>query len=820
MRQMRFLSKYAKQFCLFLATFFIVDSFAQTGGISEQTILEKMDLYAKAYPSNLLFVHTDKTIYANNETIWFSGYLIRVEASTLKDHTILSVSLMREDNKKTTLHNKYVMENGLSFGSLTLPDSILPGNYQFIASTNILDKQGQPLAVYTQPITIKSITEQDFNAELSLLDTVITKGVVRAKVTMDIKQPDPTEKISINYSVGKGVEQSVTLKKGERSYVITIPREELNQFQPALLTAIKYKKNVQYLNIRLPEARSEGIHIRFFPESGNLVEGLESLVGWEAKTTQGVPVPIMGILHRDEQPVDTLKTTSYGAGTFRLKPNGKSNYTLKIASNPYLARDTIYQLPKAVTKGITLHVKEAIVNDTLQVSLSSKETRNLQVLIHNYRKLFASFNVNVLPAGKNLSIAIGPLIPKGIATVTILDEAGRPLAERLFFAHYDAGIRANIQPDKQVYNRKEKVSVKLKLTDQTGQPVQGIVSIAAVQDNRIESGKEQDIGSYLYLNDVGELPQNPHGSKINNKEYLENMFLIKGWRRYTWKNLMNSSAADTLFQTQIRSIKGSVRYANKPLKKPTSIISLRDSLVTLITTETDGSFELNRDNSTIMQGRHVFLSVNEKIKEGYTIAVENPFIQINQQLAESYEIRNHGILQRVQSTVDQELKGMERVIALQTVIIDGNRGDNSLYGTRAQGIYENACGDYVCENGYLNCRAHPKNARSRAPMKGKLYHGILYKGCVAEEKKDKNEIFKVSGTYISREFYGVNTDPSGVPEPQFLSTLFWKPGVVPNNNGQTEFSFFTGDITGKFRIVVQGIGKKDVIYGASNFIVK
>ena len=67
-------------------------SFAQHGEPSEKAILEKLTLYTKANPDNLLFVHTDKTIYTNNETIWFSGYLVRAEGAQLNDHTILSVA--------------------------------------------------------------------------------------------------------------------------------------------------------------------------------------------------------------------------------------------------------------------------------------------------------------------------------------------------------------------------------------------------------------------------------------------------------------------------------------------------------------------------------------------------------------------------------------------------------------------------------------------------------------------------------------------------------------------------------------------------------
>ena len=188
-------------------------SFAQHGEPSEKAILEKLTLYTKANPDNLLFVHTDKTIYTNNETIWFSGYLVRAEGAQLNDHTILSVALMREDNRKIPIHSKYVMQDGLSFGSLTLPDSIPPGNYQIIAYTNVLDKEDQPLAIFIQPVTIKSLTHQAFNATLQLLDPMVTNGVVRAKVNLTIKDPDPLERVSISYSVTKENPKTITLKK-------------------------------------------------------------------------------------------------------------------------------------------------------------------------------------------------------------------------------------------------------------------------------------------------------------------------------------------------------------------------------------------------------------------------------------------------------------------------------------------------------------------------------------------------------------------------------------------------------------------------------
>jgi hypothetical protein len=53
-----------------------------------------------------------------------------------------------------------------------------------IAFTNVLDKKNQPLVVFKQPITIKSIRQQDFKVTLNLMDTAINDGVARVKVNV------------------------------------------------------------------------------------------------------------------------------------------------------------------------------------------------------------------------------------------------------------------------------------------------------------------------------------------------------------------------------------------------------------------------------------------------------------------------------------------------------------------------------------------------------------------------------------------------------------------------------------------------------------
>lgn len=798
-------------------------AFVLFGAVSAQTpmtdslIVNKFELHSRLNPSNLLFVHTDKTIYTNNETVWFSAYLIESGKSYSQKHTILSIAMVREDNREIILQERYLMKDGLSFGSMGLPDSIPPGNYQFIASTNVMDKNGKPLTVFTQPLTIKSITLNSFNATLSLLDSVVTGGVIRARLNVTPKESPQKSKIKrvITYSVGKGEKQTIVLKQNESSYTMSIPASELIQPNPTLFTTVIYDKEVQYLSVKLPELTVSRADVRFFPEGGNLVNGLPGIIALEAKTAQNIPVTLQGILCRNGLPFDTVTTNSYGFGSFKLRPDYEGIFTLKVSANNYFEKDTVYTLPKALDDGIILRLNNAIVNDTLKISLFSKSPQPVQVLIHNYRKVFAFFRIQAIPIGTKISIAL-PSLPKGLSTVTVLDNAGRPLAERLFFAHYDEKTTAAIQTDKLVYDRKAKVSVKLKLTEKDGKPVQGIMSVAVVQDNRIENSKQQDIESYVYLNhDLGNLPRDPAGRGYDNKDYLEAIMLIKGWRRFNWQNLIQVAAQDALV-VQTTQITGRVRYNNKLLKKPVQFTVIRDSLFELLTTADDGSFNIQENQLLTAEGRNVLASVNQKNKIGYTIETDNPFMEINQGLADQFEIQNSRVALLIQTSSDQQLKGMERMIALQEVVVDGNKNDNSLYGMKGAG--PNACGDFVCSFGILNCSNH---VSGRAPIKGERFgNGFVYSGCVLDELNENKTIFKINPVFTSREFYGVNTDSAGLIEPQFLSTLFWSPGLMNNEKGETEFSFFTGDITGKFRIIVQGVGITDMIFEESSFMVK
>jgi hypothetical protein len=368
-----------------------------------------------------------------------------------------------------------------------------------------------------------------------------------------------------------------------------------------------------------------------------------------------------------------------------------------------------------------------------------------------------------------------------------------------------------------VYEKRDTVSVRIKLKDRLGRPVQGIVSAAAVQYNRLEGSKKQDIESYTYLSqEIGNLPQSPGQRGISDQAYLEDIFLVKGWRRFTWQDMVDHTAKDTI-GLDIPKIIGKVTFNGKPLRKAVALSVIRDSTIRLITTENDGSFPIDQNEFLIREGRKAMVVVSEKNRVPYGINVSDPFLKIAEQLGKEAKQAITGPGKSI-GVGNLQLSGFDQAINLSEVVIKGDNNGGLYESKGASG--SNACGDYVDEWGFINYAYSAGRGSNTQPIKGKAYHvrtditgygpgthnvftvrQIIYNGCMVEDTKS---VFEIEGVYLAREFYPISPNDILLSEPLFQSTLFWKPGITTDAGGEFHFSFRTGDVTGPFSIILQG----------------
>src|ERR1700755_930235 len=67
--------------------------------------------------------------------------------------------------------------------------------------------------------------------------------------------------------------------------------------------------------------------------------------------------------------------------------------------------------------------------------------------------------------------------------------------------------------------------------------------------------------------------------------------------------------------------------------------------------------------------------------------------------------------------------------------------------------------------------------------------------------------YKPQGFYKAREFYSPQYDNPKTNQKMadLRSTIFWKPDITPDKDGNASFSFFNADGKGTYRVVIEGI---------------
>lgn len=789
-----------------LLLFFLLFTLSFQSTFAQTTIEEKMKWYASAKPTGNLFVHFDKNIYSNNETVYFTGYLIKEAHLPSENHKVMAVALIREVDSTLILSDKFIMNKGLSFGSLTLPDSIPTGSYRFLVYTDKLVNK-LPEILFTQDITIKSSIEPTFKADVKLLEqpTVDSKLLKVLVSTTTIDGRFLSKPTKINYSYGK-LKKSITTDASGQS-IITLPIQN-NNIDPNLYVKLKYEGDSSFISIGIPQAKNKAI-VKFYPEGGNMVNGLPSNISWEVKDQQNRPIPLKALLYKNQKIIDTIETNSYGIGKFILNPESGVEYAVKLIHSNLA--DSLYSLPVTIEKGLALIVQNAIVEDTLRINLKSTENLNLTLVVHNFRNCFLNIPFKITAENMLLKLPLDE-VPKGLTTLTIVDSLNRPLAERLFFAHYSNEEKIAISTDKETYNQREKVNLKLNLKIDKN----ALVSIAAIQQNRLDLKKTNDIECYTYLtNELATLPINNNGRIYKDRDYLEQVLLVKGWRRYTWQGLNGSQPTDTLVQTDSLAINGKIRRQKKAITAPLIIGTMGSQAINLITTTPDGSFNLNMNQLITQPAKKIYAFVNgaQKLPYEVTLSIHDQFLDLNQKLAKTAPNDQPVLPSSLVNNSELVLKNNEKAIRLKEVVIT-KKADNSFIHSKSG---PNACGDYVCMYNILNCRNHP--GQGTQPIKGQSYMSngirIIYAGCTIP---DKNLFTLINGIHVQKEFY--QDDYKDPNEPAFFSTVYWNYGALLNSKQETELSFYTSDITGKFKIVVQGVTDKDIVYAEHFFEVR
>ena len=315
---------------------------------------------------------------------------------------------------------------------------------------------------------------------------------------------------------------------------------------------------------------------QFFPEGGNLVENINSRVGFKAVNKWGHGVDIEGnIVDENQDSITFFKSEHLGIGMFNLTPQPNKKYFAKIKKSD--GSSITFLLPKAQSKGFVMQIDNVSGKNDIKIYISSShpqanENAEELVLVGQQRGQICftarmSNKKNTIP----LSISRKNIPDDGIVHVTLFNSAEEPICERLIFIKkQEQQVKLKLTSDKTTYKPREKVLLTLEATDSSGAPIQGNFSLSATDSKQvINSNYESNILTYILLcSDLKGIIEDPayyfKPKDFTATRHLDLLMMTQGWRRFIWKDVLDEKYPKIDFGVEAGlSITGKVVKYNK-----------------------------------------------------------------------------------------------------------------------------------------------------------------------------------------------------------------------------------------------------------------
>lgn len=385
--------------------------------------------------------------------------------------------------------------------------------------------------------------------------------------------------------------------------------------------------------------------VNVFPEGGELITGLNSLVAFKATDKFGKPVKIKGlVVNQLGKTLDTIKVRHDGMGSFRLMPRAGETYSLKWIDPA--GNTGIIGIPVNKKEGLTLSVTTNNEFATVKVERTASIPENckrLNLLVHMNQVVL--FKVSLNTADKQVLSANIPIegLNTGILQFSLFSTDWLPLAERIVFVNNrEHEFGAKLIPQLVTLTKKGKNVFDIYVTDTTATNMS-----VAVTDASLESTQaNHSIYSDLLLS--SELK-----GKIHNPGYylssdadsvtanLDLVMLTNGWRKFNWEKIKALTAPEIKYpvETDMIRVSGKV-YGLKNVSANDLMLNLiiqnKDSSKNFIFQPVTKEGLFQSENMFIFDTARIFYNFNQnqKLNEITQVQFDNGLLKASGKLLE------------------------------------------------------------------------------------------------------------------------------------------------------------------------------------------
>ena len=293
-----------KRYFLFLSLFLAC---ATMRGGSIDDIRQALESGAASQVQEKVYIHTDNQCYFVGDTLWYKAYVVRADDLRPTDMSrLLYVELLSPDGLLVERQTIIISPKGYTCGQFALRDSLYSGYYELRAYTRWMLNFNVRHHRYR-----KDETWSFYNKQMAADYFRIWDGLY-SRVLPVYSKPEATG----DYDARRMYQRPKT---------------------------------------RLPRQKKDNLVVTFYPEGGQLVQGVENRVAFEVTDQHGQAVSVKGTIVGDgsNRYEEEIETEYMGRGSFLVTP---TEMRLK-ARFTWHDKEWTVDLPKAEKQGVAMRLE-------------------------------------------------------------------------------------------------------------------------------------------------------------------------------------------------------------------------------------------------------------------------------------------------------------------------------------------------------------------------------------------------------------------------------------------------------------------------------
>ena len=513
-------------------------SVQSTGNISNSLVKADENILSQleSYPQEKIHLHTDRNIYIPGEKIWFKAYLVDAQSHiSVFNSQYVYVELLSPDN---TLISRIMITQfgGLFCGHLPISEFIPEGYYTLRAYTRYMENMGD--------------------------DFFFKKNI----------------RIGRRNNYESGITNYESINRGNDSQSGITNYESRKEGTPGNLTN--------------PQNPVTDYDVSFYPEGGNLLEGVLCKVAFKALNQNGYPESVSGTIIDDHGvEIASVQTYHAGMGVFNYQPVAGRKFYLQCTNKNGLYKQFELPQPNARAYSLSVSCQNNRIIFGVEKSINAPEV-SCYLLIH-CRGMVLYFEEWDM---KKQAVTLPEeQLPAGLIQTVLFDARMNPLSERLIFSKNEALVEVEFQTDKEVYQIRNRIVSTLSFPDTISESLNGHFSVAVTDDKDIEVTEFNTILSDLLLSsELKGYIENP-AYYLRDPVAMDMLMMTHGWRRYNIPEVVKGrlESPQIPFQ-QYQQLSGQVRTKtlNRPLRDSEILIMMKgdDNGLGITFTDENGLF--------------------------------------------------------------------------------------------------------------------------------------------------------------------------------------------------------------------------------------